>query len=166
MIEYEDPEVNKNSWEIELWQWKNKSNMAEIDFINRDPNNMNNYIQVEFDDVLAEPEGAHSADCIWQNSHKCFTCGMSFMYKLLTYCCGICIALGWGCTFAEVAFGTIWFYTPYMRLLSIVLHPVKKIYSIMLSTFLAPFMETIGLMFSRIHVVNSQGEPPRPLGEL
>ena len=29
---------------------------------NRDPNSMNSYIQVSFDDVLAEPEGAHSAD--------------------------------------------------------------------------------------------------------
>ena len=36
--------------------------MGEIDLTNRDPNSMNNYIQVEFDDVLAEPEGAHSAD--------------------------------------------------------------------------------------------------------
>ena len=29
---------------------------------NRDPNNLNNYIQVCFEEVLAEPEGAHSAD--------------------------------------------------------------------------------------------------------
>jgi hypothetical protein len=36
--------------------------MGEIDLIERDPNNMNNYVQVVFDDVLAEPEGAHSAD--------------------------------------------------------------------------------------------------------
>lgn len=36
--------------------------MAEIDLLNRDPNKMNHYIQIEFDDVLAEPEGAHSAD--------------------------------------------------------------------------------------------------------
>ncbi len=36
--------------------------MAEIDLINRDPNSINEFIQVKFDDVLAEPEGAHSAD--------------------------------------------------------------------------------------------------------
>jgi hypothetical protein len=34
----------------------------ELDLVNRDPRNMNKYIEVEFDDVLAEPEGAHSAD--------------------------------------------------------------------------------------------------------
>jgi len=140
--------------------------MGEIDLVNRDPNNMNNYIQVEFDDVLAEPEGAHSADCIWKNSHKCFSCGMKFVYKLLTYCCGMCIALSWGCTFGEIAFANIWFFTPFMRLLTIVLHPLKKIFSIMLSTFLAPCIETYGLIFSRIHVTNSTGEPPKPLGTI
>ena len=36
--------------------------MADIDLVNRDPNKMNEFIQVQFDDVLAEPEGAHSAD--------------------------------------------------------------------------------------------------------
>ena len=108
--------------------------MADIDLVNRDPNNMNNYIQVSFDDVLAEPEGAHSADCIWKNAFKCFNCGMALWYKILTYCCGICIALGWGCAFAEVAFGAIWCFTPMMRLLTIVLFPIRKVMSIILSS--------------------------------
>ena len=33
-----------------------------LDMVNRDPNNMNGHIQVMFDDVLAEAEGAHSAE--------------------------------------------------------------------------------------------------------
>ena len=140
--------------------------MGELDLINRDPNNMNNYIQVCFDDVLAEPEGAHSADCVWTNSRKCFECGFSFYYKLCTYLCGICIALEWGCTFGAVAFSAIWCWTPYMRLMSIALAPTRKIFSIYLSTFVAPCMETAGLLFSRIHVVNSNGAPPKPLGAL
>ena len=41
---------------------------TNIDMVNRDPNNMNNHIQVSFDDVLAEPENAHSAD--WYNIYK------------------------------------------------------------------------------------------------
>lgn len=27
-------------------------------------------------------------------------------------------------------------------------------------------METYGLIFSRIHITNSTGEPPKPIGEL
>ena len=106
----------------------------EIDLINRDPHDMNNYIQVEFDDVLGEPNGAHSADCVWQNSSRCFTCGKNLCYQLLTYLCGLCVALGWGCTFACVAFSSIWCWTPLLRILSILLHPAKKIISIMLGS--------------------------------
>lgn len=60
-----------------------------LDMENRDPNGMNSYIQVTFGDVLAEPEGARSADCVWRNSYKCFEGGLSCCYKLLTYICGL-----------------------------------------------------------------------------
>lgn len=42
-----------------------------------------------FDDVLAEPEGAHAIDCVWKNSYKCFTCGRNVCYKLLTFFFGL-----------------------------------------------------------------------------
>jgi hypothetical protein len=91
---------------------------------------------------------------------------MKFYYKLCTYFCGICIALEWGCTFGAVAFYAVWCFTPLMRLLSILLHPVRKLISIYLGTFIAPCFETYGLIFSRIHVVNSTGPAPRPMGAL
>ncbi len=134
-----------------------------VDLINRDPNGLNHYVQVEYEDVLAEPLGAHSAQCVWENSHTCFRCGRNLCYKILTYLCGICIALYWGCTFACLAFEAIWCCTPSIRALHICLHPIKKIYAITLGAFLAPMMETLGLLFSRIHVTNSTGEPPKPL---
>ena len=33
-----------------------------------------------------------------------------------------------------------------------------------MKAFVAPCMETAALMLSRIHVTNSQGPPPKPLG--
>ena len=64
--------------------------MAEnLDINNRDPIGMNSYIQVTFADVLAEPEGAHSGECLWRNSYKCFTGALSCCYKVLTYICGL-----------------------------------------------------------------------------
>jgi len=137
-----------------------------VDLINRDPNGLNNYVHVQFDDVLAEPAGAHSADCVWRNSYKCFTCGKNNCYKFLSCLCGICIALYWGCYFACLSFYAIWCCTPHLRALHICLHPIKKMHSIYLGTFMAPYMETLGLCFSRIHVTNSQGQPPKPLGGL
>ena len=34
----------------------------QLDLLNRDPHNMNNFLQVEFDDTLGEPKGTHSSD--------------------------------------------------------------------------------------------------------
>jgi len=59
--------------------------MAAVDLINRDPHDMNNYIQVNFDDVLGEADGAHSAQCVWQNAFACFNCGKDFCYKYIHY---------------------------------------------------------------------------------
>lgn len=90
--------------------------------------------QVEFDDVLAEPEGARSADCVWRNTYKCFNCGRNLCYKILTFLCGICLGLFWGCVFACVSFKAIWCCGPYLRCLHIILHPIRKVHAIILSS--------------------------------
>ena len=35
-----------------------------------------------------------------------------------------------------------------------------------LVAFVGPCVETAGLLFARIHVVNSTGTPPKPLGQM
>merc|ERR1739842_94095 len=87
-------------------------NVTEIDLVNRDPNNINDHLKVQFEDILAEPEGAHSMDCVWSNSYKCFNFYKKCCYMSMTLCCGICIAAEWGCEFAYVAFVHIWYITP------------------------------------------------------
>jgi len=61
----------------------------DLDMVNRDPNGMNSHVQVSFDDVLAEPSGAHSADCVWKNAFACFNFGLSCGYLLMTYIMGL-----------------------------------------------------------------------------
>ena len=60
-----------------------------IDMNNRDPHSMNSHVQVSFDDVIAEPEGAHAMDCVWRNAHSCFNGGLNCCYKTLTCLCGL-----------------------------------------------------------------------------
>ena len=108
--------------------------MADIDLMNRDPQNVNHFLQVSFEDVLAEPKSPQAIDCVWKNSYKCFKCGKSLCYKILTLFTGICIALYWGCVFACVSYAIVWFVTPAMRLMHVVLFPIRKILSILLSS--------------------------------
>ncbi|XP_070183798.1 caveolin-2-like [Littorina saxatilis] len=58
--------------------------MAELDLVNRDPNNINDHVKVAFEDVLAEPEGARSIDCVWICSHSCFEGSKSCCYSIMS----------------------------------------------------------------------------------
>jgi len=140
--------------------------MAELDMENRDPNGMNKFIQVEFDDVLAEPEGAHSMDCVWKNSACCFKNARNIVYKLFTLFCGCFIACGWGCTFGCLTIEMVWCYVPMLRYLHILTRPIRKIISIMLSTYVAPMFEAMGMGLSRIHITKSDGPAPAPFGQM
>merc|ERR1719336_2883557 len=63
-----------------------------LDLAQRDPNNLNEHLQVMWDDVFGEPEGVRSADCAWQCSHKCFHGTRSCCYLSLTTIFAPCLA--------------------------------------------------------------------------
>ncbi|XP_071082935.1 caveolin-1-like [Haliotis cracherodii] len=119
-----------------------------VDVLNRDPNNINDHVKVEFEDILAEPDGAHSFDCVWTASNLCFNCCKGFLYKLLTLLCGICIAMHWGCEFAVIAFNHIWIITPCFKILELNCGCLKKLYGMCVHCALDPWCESCGLFFT------------------
>ena len=56
--------------------------------------------QIDFEDVIAEPEGTHSFDGIWKASFTTFTVTKYWFYRLLSALFGIPMALIWGIYFA------------------------------------------------------------------
>ncbi len=42
------------------------------------------YFQYNFHEIIGEPPGAHSADCVWVNAYKCFNCSANCCYLFLT----------------------------------------------------------------------------------
>merc|ERR1711920_239562 len=88
----------------------------------------NDHLRVTFEDVLAEPEGIHSMNCVWSNSYKCFNCCKDLCYMIMTLCCGICIAAEWGCEFAEIAFCHIWYVTPCFKVCELNCGCLQKLY--------------------------------------
>merc|ERR1719446_1864414 len=125
-----------------------------VDLEKRDPNELNNHVKAEFEDIFGEPDGTHSIDCIWENSYKCFTASKNCCYKLLTILCGLCIALYWGFCFAEIVFDQVWCVTRSLRIASIYAGCIQKYVGICVQCCLAPFCETCGLCFSKITVTN------------
>ncbi|XP_052781811.1 caveolin-3-like [Mya arenaria] len=118
-----------------------------LDLINRDPNGINGHIQCQFEDVLAEPEGTHSIDCVWKLSYTCFNCWKGLCYKISTLLCGICIAAYWGCEFAGVSFSHVWFMTPCLKLFQINCGLCKNVYTQCISCCIEPCCVACGQLF-------------------
>ncbi|KAL3852810.1 hypothetical protein ACJMK2_016425 [Sinanodonta woodiana] len=92
------------------------------DLMNRDPNNINIHLEYNFEDVLAEPDGTHSIDCVWKLS---FTC----------------------CEFAYISFVPIWCFTPFFRMLDLNCGCMKRMYGMCIKCCLEPCCEAAGLIF-------------------
>ena len=104
-------------------------------------------LQVAFEDVLAEPSGIHSIECVWKLSYFCFNFWKNLCYKLATLFYGICIAAEWGCEFAYIAFWHIWYITPVLKMLEINCSIVKRIWGQCVQCCMDPCCESCGLVF-------------------
>ncbi|XP_045164742.2 caveolin-1-like [Mercenaria mercenaria] len=125
---------------------------AGPDLVNRDPNELNKHIQVQFDDIFGEPDGAHSIDCIWKNSYSCFECGKNLCYRIMTTLCGLCIALAWGCDFAVTAFNHVWCYTPCIRDFTVCVGCFQRVFGTLIGCCCNPICESCGLIFSKVKI--------------
>ncbi|XP_063898939.1 uncharacterized protein LOC110383123 [Helicoverpa armigera] len=70
----------------------------------RDPNNLNQHVQIVWDDIIGEPEGARSPECAWRLSHACFRHSRNLCYTVLAVLIAPPCALFLGCGFACLAF--------------------------------------------------------------
>merc|ERR1711963_19345 len=95
--------------------------MADIDMNNRDPNNINDHLRATFEDVLAEPEGIHSMNCVWSNSYKCFNCCKDLCY--------------------------IWYVTPCFKVCELNCGCLQKLYGMLVHCCLDPWCEAMSICF-------------------
>ncbi|KAK3556423.1 hypothetical protein QTP70_008349 [Hemibagrus guttatus] len=125
----------------------------EIDLINRDPKQINeDVVKVDFEDVIAEPDGTHSMDGVWKASYTTFTISKYWCYRILSAIFGIPVALLWGFCFACISFCHIWAVMPCIKSYLIETQCLSRIYSLCIHTFCDPFFEALGKIFSSIRV--------------
>ena len=110
--------------------------------------------QVLFEEVLAEPAGAHSTDCCWRWSFMCFTGSKNCCYKILTFLCSWAIAFVWGCQLAAILFVHVWIMTPLRRSIAFVLDPLRRMWGTSIVCCLGPLCVITGLLFKQIKVKN------------
>ena len=76
-------------------------------------------LQINFFDIIAEPEGSHSFNTIWGTSYKVYSVTKFWLYRILTLLFGIPCSLFWGIYFACLAFIGVWWITPCIKAFSI-----------------------------------------------
>ncbi|XP_071383096.1 caveolin-3-like isoform X1 [Centroberyx affinis] len=133
---------------------KKDRHTKEIDLINRDPKQINeDVVKVDFEDVIAEPDGTHSLDGVWKASYTTFTVSKYWCYRILSAILGIPVSLLWGFLFACLSFCHIWAVIPCIKSCLIESQCLSRIYSLTVHTFCDPLFEAVGKIFSSVRVV-------------
>ncbi|XP_077993652.1 caveolin-3-like [Glandiceps talaboti] len=125
-----------------------------LDMENRDPKPLNDHVRVLFEEVIAEPPGAHSADGVWRCVFKMFTCSKNLCFKIMTYICAVPLAICWGCEFACISFTHIYTITPCVKAYVMNIGACKMIYGASVRMCCDPCYESCGRMFSDIRVTS------------
>lgn len=137
---------------------KLKHNKVEgLEYQDRDPNDIHKDLKVNFKDVIAEPEGVHSFGTVWGTSYKTYSVSKYWCYRILTAVLGIPFALFWGLYFAFLAFLNVWCVVPFVKCFVIQMKFIAEVWGLLVNTFLDPFFESIGKMFSsiKLHLTTS-----------
>jgi len=118
----------------------------------RDPEGLNNDVRINFEEIIAEPEGYHSSKYIWHLSNEVYRFFKDIMYQVFSLIFGVPLAAFWGLIFAFVACTHVWFYSPLKRSHKIKMGCVAEFWSVILKVVFNPFFESIGKCFGSISI--------------
>ncbi|KAM3960892.1 caveolin-3 [Aphomia sociella] len=118
----------------------------------RDPNNLNQHVQIVWDDIIGEPEGARSPECAWRLSNVCFQYSRNWCYTCLAVILAPPCALLLGCGFACLAFEQIWCTAPCLRCVKIYFASLRTMVASCMAATLVPTAEAVGHVCRHIRV--------------
>jgi len=121
----------------------------DLNLGNRDSNNVNVEIDLDFDDVLAEPAAAQGFEFAWKLAFVLFSQTKLWIYKILSAVVAIPLALIWALVFALLTVVHVWILSPALRLLDLILAVVKKVVVGLIGATLGPVCATLGLIFGK-----------------
>ncbi|CAH0592102.1 unnamed protein product [Chrysodeixis includens] len=118
----------------------------------RDPNNLNQHIQIVWDDIIGEPEGARSPECAWRLSHACYRHSRNCCYTVLAVLLAPPCALLLGCGFACLAFEQIWCTRPCLRCVKIYCANLRTMVQSCAAAVVVPCADAVGHLCRNIRV--------------
>merc|ERR1711974_359863 len=122
----------------------------DLDLGNRDSNNVNVEIDLDFDDVLAEPSAAQGFDWVWRLAFVVFSQTKSWFYKIMAAVVAVPISIMWAVVFAVITVIYIWIISPALRLLDLKLAIVRRVVVGVMSVTVQPLAASLSPIFSQV----------------
>jgi len=122
----------------------------DLDLGNRDSNNVNVEIDLDFDDVLAEPKATQGFEWVWRLSFVLFSQTKEWLYKIFSAVLAVPFALVWALVFALISVVHIWVLTPGLRLFDLALALVRRVVVGLMNVTVAPVAHALSPIFSRV----------------
>lgn len=123
-----------------------------LNLLDRDEKRVNDQVCLQFEDVLAEPDGVHSFEGVWRTSYATFVGSRVWLYRLLAAVVALPCAILWGATFALLSLAHVWAITPLLRVLDLLFFFVKRVWSSIVHTLCDPVFESCGMLFTNIRL--------------
>ncbi|KAH0549132.1 caveolin-3-like isoform X1 [Cotesia glomerata] len=127
---------------------------AELE--DRDPNNLNHHLQVQWDDVVGEPDGVRSPECAWRLSGHCFRLSRGCCYIFLSILIAPILALFLGFTFACLSFQHIWCIAPCLRVWKISCAATRTFFTAFTHAIVRPCTESLSFFFHNVRIFNQR----------
>jgi len=151
--ENDEKKVNEKVKKVKIPKAKKEPGPSCIDTLSsgldlgvRDSQGINSEINLDFDDVLAEPDTSHGFDSIWRLSFILFSQTKLWTYRLLSLLLSLPLSLLWGLTFALLTSIYVWILRPLLRVIETLLGIFRRFWIVLLGATLGPLCEAIGGM--------------------
>merc|ERR1712077_28523 len=118
-----------------------------LDLGTRDSQGINVEIDLDFDDVIAEPKAAHGFDPIWRLSFILFSQTKLWTYRILAALLAAPLSILWGLLFSLLSVFYVWIIRPVMRIVETLLAIFRRFWVVLLNATLAPVCDAVGGIF-------------------
>merc|ERR1712203_691114 len=118
-----------------------------LDLGARDTQGINVEIDLDFDDVIAEPKAAHGFDPVWSLSFILFSQTKLWTYRILAALLAAPLSILWGLLFSLLSVLYVWLLRPVMRIVETLLAIFRRFWVVLLNATLAPVCDAVGGIF-------------------
>merc|ERR1712088_741463 len=121
---------------------------TDLDMAARDKEGINIEIDLDFADVLAEPNSAHGFDPLWRLSFILFSQTKLWLYRILSALLVLPLSIVWAVIFALATIAYVWMLRPLIKIAEVCFAVIKRVWVAALGATVEPLCTAVGAVFA------------------